>query len=104
MVDTWWVKVYIAGNIREIEDWCRWICDKEGLCVTVTETRFVYTGGSEKGAEVGLVNYPPYPKTRKEINDMALKIAWTLLGETAQKSALIVTPETTERITTQEDA
>jgi hypothetical protein len=104
VVDTWWAKVYIAGNIREIEDWCRWICDKDGMCVTVTPTRYVYTNGTEKGAEIGLVNYPPYTKTRKEINDMASKIAWTLLGETSQQSALIVTPETTELISTREQA
>lgn len=35
-------------------------CDV-GLCVTVTSTRFIYTGGWEMGYRVGLRNYPRFP-------------------------------------------
>ncbi|ARB06063.1 hypothetical protein FDH38_gp009 [Dinoroseobacter phage vB_DshS-R5C] len=36
-------------------------CDEVGLCVTVTSTRFVFTGGYEMGYRVGLRNYPRFP-------------------------------------------
>lgn len=35
-------------------------CDDVGLCVTITSTRFVFTGGYEMGFRVGLRNYPRF--------------------------------------------
>ncbi|HEY7823728.1 MAG TPA: hypothetical protein VIG24_12880 [Acidimicrobiia bacterium] len=43
--------------IREVEKYC----DAVGLCVSITSTRFVYTGGWEMGFRVGLRNYPRFP-------------------------------------------
>ena len=45
------------------------------LCATVTATTFIYTGGSESGASIGLINYPRFPSTRAEIKVKAMALA-----------------------------
>jgi hypothetical protein len=101
-VDTYWVRLYITGPVQVIEQTCRQECMEEGLCVTVTPTKFIYTGGEETGAVIGLVNYPRFPKTPGAIVDRGRKLALRLLDATFQQSVMIMTPETTEWITTRE--
>ena len=67
----------------------------EGLCVTVTPTTFVYTGGAEEGVEIGLVNYPRFPSTQEELAGKAQRLGELLLRELCQHSFLIVQPGTT---------
>lgn len=93
-VDTYWAKIYIAGDIRDIESCCRKFCMK-GLCVTVRENRFIYTGGQEDGAEVGLVNYPRFPSCPDGIFINARGLAIKLIDDCCQLSALIVMPDKT---------
>jgi hypothetical protein len=40
--------IYIAGPVAKIESVCRKFCER-GMCVTVTPTTYIYTGGSEGG-------------------------------------------------------
>lgn len=67
----------------------------EGLCVTVTETIFIYTGGEEFGAEIGLLNYPRFPVTEEELFKTAYALAELCRAEAKQNSFLMVTPEKT---------
>ena len=55
------VSIFIAGDAKLATMICRDFCDKEGLCVTVTPTTYVYTNGQEEGVIVGLINYPRFP-------------------------------------------
>lgn len=86
------VRIYLSGPLEVIEMECRRFCLQVGLCVTVEPTRFIYTGGEETGAVVGLLNYPRFPKTDAEIDNTALELAKRLLEATAQHSVLIVEP------------
>jgi hypothetical protein len=97
--NTHWVKIYLSGPISVIEQTCRQACKEEGMCVTVEPTKFIYTGGEEVGAVVGLVNYPRFPKDREAINSRARSLAVRLLEATLQDSAMVMTPEQTEWIT-----
>jgi len=94
LVETYWVKIYVAGDIKSIEESCRRFC-MEGLCVTVTPTKFIYTGGQEDGAEVGLVNYPRFPSTPEAIRTKASFLALKLMEDCCQLSVLIVSPDGT---------
>ena len=76
---TYWVKIYLSGPLAVIEQVCREECLKKGLCVTVEPTRFIYTGGEETGALVGLINYPRFPQTAGELFVRARDLALTLL-------------------------
>lgn len=67
--NTWWVKIYTSGPISRIEQVCREECYEDGLCVTVTPVKFIYTGGEELGAEIGLINYPRFPSSVSLIED-----------------------------------
>ncbi len=96
---TWWAKIYLSGPITVIEQTCREDCLAEGLCVTVTPTRFIYTGGEETGAEVGLINYPRFPSDSETITSRARALAVRLLDATCQHSVLVMTPTVTEWIT-----
>lgn len=97
--ETYTVKIYISGSIQVIEQVCREECLSVGLCVTVEPTKFIYTGGEENGAVIGLINYPRFPKDPIEIKRTSINLANRLLLATFQHSVLIMTPEKTEWIT-----
>lgn len=70
--------------------------DDVGLCVTVKPTKFIYTGGSENGIEVGLINYPRFPDKKGSLHLKQVKeIGKILLKEFKQNRVTIVTDDTT---------
>ena len=79
----------------EAEDMLREYCDDVGLCVTVTSTKYIYTGGSEDGLIIGLINYPRFPATADKIKDTATEIAQALIGRLGQKRITIVCSDET---------
>lgn len=101
-VDTFWVKIYLSGPLAVIEQTCRQECLDAGLCVTVDPTRFIYTGGEETGAVVGLVNYPRFPCAPGDLVIRARALALNLLEATFQSSVMVMTPSRTEWITKRE--
>lgn len=97
------ISVYVAGDLQKARDSLRRQCFEEGLCVTLTPTEFIYTGGMETGVVVGLVNYPRFPKTKDLILERAEQLAQTLVEDLHQWSALIVTPSNTYWYTRKEE-
>ncbi len=88
IVKTWWANIYVGrrfgyepwvGAPYAIKDICRAFCNRVKLCVTVTETYFVYADGEEPGAIVGLIQYPRFPKTEYELRGLALALGEKLL-------------------------
>ncbi len=66
-----------------------------GLCVTVMDCDFVYTGGRERGVAVGLANYPRFLTTKRKIRGHAIEIAKKLIGGLFQRSAMVVMDDQT---------
>lgn len=91
-IETFWANIYIAGDLVQAKQICREFCQEIGLCVTVTETTFIYTGGEELGICIGLLNYPKFPSTPETITDEAMKLAERLRWRLYQHSYLIQTP------------
>lgn len=85
------VKIHIGGDVATIENACRKFC-LSGLCVTVTPTKYIYTGGAESGACVGLINYARFPSELEAINAKAEELAKYLMSECCQRSCSIITP------------
>ena len=81
--ESYWVKIYIAGDIVQIEQICRQYCFHLGFCVTVTPTKFIYTGGEETGAEIGIMNYARFPTTPDELSSV-----WKSLSAEERKTFL----------------
>lgn len=98
IADTHTLRIFISGPISVIEQICRQACLQDPICVTVEPTKFIYTGGEEAGAVIGLLNYPRFPRSAEEINIRAKSLAIKLLEGTHQRNALIVTNEKTELI------
>jgi len=89
------ITLYLSGPIEDAKRWLRSECLREGLCVTIEPTQFIYTGGEEAGYRVGLLNYPRFPTTSEALQARAEFIALGLLDATSQHSALMVTPDVT---------
>lgn len=89
------VNLYMAGDIEVAKQCIRKICFKNGMCVTVSPTVYIYTGGEENGFVIGFLNYPRFPKTREEIWDTAKRTAVVLREELCQWSYLLVAPDKT---------
>ncbi len=76
----------------------RKLCDKfveRGLCVTIQELDFIYTGGREPGVKIGLINYPRFPKSEDEVYNTAIELAELLIKETNQFRCTVITPKST---------
>src|SRR4051812_29043136 len=89
------VSIFVAGGAGEARDICRAFCDEEGLCVTVTQTAYVYTGGEETGVIVGLINYPRFPSEPSDILTTAKLLALELMHKLEQESVSVQTPDET---------
>ncbi len=85
------VQIHIAGDCQKATQFCQSFCDAKGLCVTVTETLYVYTGGREPGVRIGLINYPRFPKAPWEIDRIAFELACGLRTWLEQESFSIET-------------
>ncbi len=87
----------------EAETICLDYCDDVGLCVTVTETVYCYTGGESAGVIVGLINYPRFPAKPEVIWRHAEAIAVKLCEGLAQQSFTIQAPDHTKFYSKRED-
>lgn len=96
---TYVVRLYLSGPIEVAKQAIRAECLREGLCVTVEATTFIYTGGEEAGYVVGLLNYPRFPCEPQVLVERARDLMHKLLDATHQHSALMVTPEESVWIT-----
>jgi hypothetical protein len=89
------ISIFIAGDVQSAETICRAYCNEVGLCVTVTPTNYIYTGGSQSGVIVGLINYPRFPATPDEIWAKAEALGRRLLAGLYQESFTIQSPDKT---------
>jgi len=96
--------IFLAGDFQTAKHACRRYCLEVGLCITVTETEFVYTGGSESGVIVGLVNYPRFPTTPEKLKEMAKDLATYLMDACCQHSVMVMTPDSTEWLSRRDNA
>lgn len=97
---SWPVSIFIAGDCTKAHEICRAFCDEEGLCVTVTPTAYVYTGGEEAGVIVGLINYPRFPSEPNDILATAKLLALELMAKLEQESVSVQTPDETHWFST----
>lgn len=94
-VPTFWARIFIAGYFAMIEATCQTYCDAVGLCVTVERSNYIYTDGNERGAVIGLINYPRFPSTPEEIFNRAETLAMRVMEACDQRSFSIMTPALT---------
>tara|TARA_R110001632_G_C11285018_1_gene412282 strand:+ start:137 stop:496 length:360 start_codon:yes stop_codon:yes gene_type:complete len=64
-------------------------------CYSLTETKFIYTGGCEKGLVIGLINYPRFERTNDHILQNAIDIGTMLMYKLNQYRVTITTPTKT---------
>lgn len=89
------------GELKQI---IRAECMREGLCVTVEPSTYIYTGGEEAGYVVGLNEYPRFPLGALKLEARALDLAVRLRDGTHQHSVMVQTPTMTHWLTNREAA
>lgn len=89
------VEIFIAGDLDTARNICREWCFREGACVTVEPTSYIYTGGEETGVRVGFINYPRFPKEEQELMNRACRLGIDLMHALHQHSFSIVGPTET---------
>lgn len=85
----------IQHEIAEVYKICQDYCNSINICVTVTQTRFIYVNGWEDGVAVGLINYPRFPRHHENIKNNAIELASLLKEAMQQKRVSIVMPAET---------
>lgn len=92
-LESYAIDICIAGDLSLIEKCCQSFCNDIGLCVTVTPTNYIYTGGKERGAIVGIKMYPRFPKDKDQLWDEATRLALCILDGANQQSCMINGPD-----------
>ena len=82
-------------SIEKIYSICRRYVHQNKWCVTVTPTKFIYTGGDEDGAIIGIIQYPRFPKSYILLKERVIELAEILRIELGQYRVSIVFPEET---------
>ena len=97
----YWATIYIGRLdfisekeclLKSLAAVCRYFCDKTGICVSFTETTYVYWGGKESGIIVGLINYPRFPNPPEILKNQALELAKRLKVVAKQEWITVVFP------------
>jgi len=89
------LKLFIAGDIGTAGATIRRYCKDIGLCVTLTPTEYIYSGGAEHGMIIGFINYPRFPDTLDGLTAKATNLGHILLSELGQWSFSLVGPKET---------
>lgn len=95
-VSTYHIEICIAGNLDDAKRTCRSFCFNVGLCVTVTPTDYVYTGGQEAGVIVRLINYPRFPTTKEQMWEVAVALGARLKHDLCQNNYSLVADDKTQ--------
>lgn len=82
-------------NILEAQEICRKYVNDVKLCVTLTPTEFFYVNGEEQGVVVGLIQYPRFVISEKEIKEKAIELARIMMREFKQFRCTVVTTDQT---------
>jgi hypothetical protein len=119
---TYWAKIFVGfrskyedtpdfimeGRRDRLEGMCKGYCDEVGLCVTITDTTFIYKDGNEPGAIIGLMNYPRFPEEKglrmedTKIRKHSMKLAEYLMVAMNQYRVSIMYPDETVMLENEE--
>jgi hypothetical protein len=88
----WFANIWIAGDSAKAVQACREFCMVTPLCVTVTSTSYVYTGGMQDGVCVRLIAYPRFETPVAELRGNAERLAEHLCNALCQESYSIEYP------------
>jgi hypothetical protein len=100
----YWVRIYLSGPIETAKQILRQECMREGICVTIEPTTYMYTGGEEAGYVVGLANYPRFPLEPAALEARARDLMTKLIVGTFQHSGMLMTPDAAEWVSQRGDA
>lgn len=93
-------KIFMAGCFETIKQACREFVYKEGLCVTVTPTTYIYTAGEEEGVIIGLINYPKFPTDHRDtLEAKAVRLAEFVMRRACQRNCTIQCDDHTTQYT-----
>jgi len=86
---------YVLMSINDVKNICTTYVNEHKLCVTITETEFVYVNGNEPGVIIGLINYPRFPSEPYKIKHHAICLAEILKEKLMQQRISIVCTDET---------
>jgi hypothetical protein len=92
-----------VAPLSVIQEECQEYVDHVGLAVTITPTEFRYTHGHEPGVIIGLINYPRFPSTPRDIKQRAVELALHLMMNAGQHRVTVLCSDETIMLE-QEDA
>lgn len=87
----YWAEISIAGCPVMARNYIREFC-LTGLCVSIRDADFVYTGGMEGGVVIGLLNYARFQCSEDELQSKAEDLAEFLIVKLHQSSATVLSP------------
>jgi hypothetical protein len=90
--NTYWVKIYMAGDFDHAKQILRtYLFDNPG-CVNIFKTDYIYSGGEECGFVVEFINYPKFPHDEYYWNYQATACSNYLMEKLGQRTCTVMSP------------
>lgn len=77
-------------NSAAVKEFLKKYATKTKVCITVTDTEFIYVDGWEPGVIIGLINYPRFPSSQNDIQQRATALAEILIEKFDQQRCSVV--------------
>lgn len=90
-----WIGTGREGNRLLARGLAMTYCDSVGLCVSMSDTDFLFTNGCESGVRIGLRNYPRFPSKLLTLQNHAIELGMLLAERLQQGSFMIEGPHET---------
>lgn len=88
----------MAGDFNHAKQVIKKYFKSSPSCATIRKEEYIYYGGQEQGFIIRFVNYPRFPKSRGELEELAKDVAFLLVSELGEDSFLLITPDFTHWI------
>lgn len=87
--ETFYATLHIAGSYEDALRFCKKYSYNNGYCFQLVRCQYQYTGGTEDGMTVRVIDYPRFPKDHNDILKTFTEFACALATELCQKSFTI---------------
>jgi hypothetical protein len=85
----------VVQSVDEIHSIAQSYCNREGDCITISNTDFIYKNGGETGVAIGFIQYPRFIRDEDDILDRALRLAEKIMNRMQQYRVTVVCSDET---------
>ena len=85
-------------SFKFAEKICQQYINEVKWCISITKTKYIYVDGNENGIIVGIIYYPRFPLSNKQLKNRTINLANLLMEQLNQNRVTIVFNNSTKML------